>query len=81
MSSFASPSNGWSLEIDLDDQGRRRTVTLDFADRATLDRQLEQQLAEREATPFGRLMEFTNESGETLAIVAATYTTHRITKR
>jgi hypothetical protein len=69
----------WRLELELDDHGRKRTVSLDFQAREELDRQLVQ-LNDLENAAFGRLLEFTNENGESLAVVAAIYARHRITR-
>jgi hypothetical protein len=80
VSSAPQPSPRWCLEIDLNDAGRKRSVSLDFADRSDLERQLERQLALHEKPVFGRLMEFFNESGETLAVLAAIYADHRISE-
>jgi hypothetical protein len=77
MSSAPNPARGWRLEIELQDRSQRRTVTLDFDDRAALEPQLTQ-FKYLEARPFGRLLEFTNESGERLAVVAAAYVRHSV---
>jgi len=67
----------WRLEIELDDRGRRRTVSLDYRSREALDRQLAQ-LRDLERSAYGRLLEFTNENGEALAVVAAIYARHSV---
>ena len=68
----------WRLEIQVESLGRGRTVTIDYLSRATLDAQLAQ-IARRDVNPFpGRLLEFTNEAGETLAIVATSYAAHTV---
>jgi hypothetical protein len=76
-----SPAHRWCLEIELDDMGRHRTASLDFEDRSELEAQLARQLIRHSAYPFGRLLEFTNESGETLAVVASAYVSHTIVER
>lgn len=79
MTSPSEAACGWRLEIELEDSGRRRIVELDFRQRSALEPQLEQ-LKSREKRPYGRLLEFKNEAGETLAVVAAAYVRHTITE-
>jgi hypothetical protein len=79
MSPAPASLHGWRLEIELQDRGKRRTVSLDFDDRAALEPQLIQ-FRYREVRPVGRLLEFTNEAGVRLAIVAAAYVGHSITE-
>lgn len=67
----------WRLEIELDDRGRSRTVWLDYRSRETLDRQLAQ-LRDPDRSAYGRLLEFSNEDGEELAVVAAAYANHNV---
>lgn len=67
----------WRLEIEMTALGRPRTVSLDFAERGTIEGQLPQ-LALRGRTAFGTLLEFTNETGETLAVVASAYVSHAV---
>jgi hypothetical protein len=75
MSSPDTPR--WRLEIELADRGRRRTVSLDYRTREALDRQLAQ-LRDVDGSSYGRLLEFRNESGEELAVVAAIYARHSV---
>jgi hypothetical protein len=71
-------TRGCRLEIELQDVGRRRTVTLDFRDHRILESQLEQ--LQRVYIPQpGRLLEFTNEGGEMLAVLAKAYVGHTVT--
>ena len=81
MATVTGPTPRWRLAIELNDKGRGRIVSLDYAERAELERQLGEQLRRRGTSPFGRLMDFTNEFDETLSIVAAAYAGHTIVER
>ena len=70
------------MEIALNDVGRQRTVSFDFESRAELERQLAAQLRRRGTyASSGLLLEFTNEAGETLAVLASAYRGHTIAAR
>ncbi len=77
MATPPEPALGWRLEIELDDMGRRRTVALDFRTRGQIDAQVAQ-IAGRHLPPVTRLLEFTNEDGEILAVVARAYVAHTV---
>jgi hypothetical protein len=56
------------LVLQLDDGRRKRSVTLDYDTRATIEQQLRQ--VQRERSVVAELYEFRNERGEMLAVVA-----------
>jgi hypothetical protein len=68
---------GCRLEIELQGAGRHRLATIDFGDRQVLESQLGQ-FRHLGIARNGRLLEFTNEDGELLAVVAAAYVRHTV---
>jgi hypothetical protein len=72
---------GWHLEIELEDLGRRRTASLDFERRETVNAQLAQIAPLTNKPKFGQLLEFTNEAGDVLAVLASAYVSHVLRER
>jgi hypothetical protein len=64
----ASADAYFRLVIQLDDGRRKRSVTLDYDARSTIEQQLRQ--VQRERRVFAELYEFRNERGEMLAVLA-----------
>jgi hypothetical protein len=81
MASAREPVRGWHLEIELEGLGRRRTVSLDFEQRETVNGQLAQIAQLTNKPKFGQLLEFTNEAGDVLAVLASAYVSHALCER
>jgi hypothetical protein len=81
MTSGPEPVRSWHLEIELDGLGHRRTVSLDFERRETVSVQLAQIAQLTNKPKFGQLLEFTNETGDVLAVLASAYVSHALCER